>query len=113
MKLLIPVVSAMWFKYLVRVLCVMIIFIDIIDVGVHGVPIPLNETIPALIVFGDSVVDPGNNNYVKTIIKCNFPPYGRDFNGGQPTGRFSNGRVPSDLIGTDKSYITCLIYLGL
>ncbi|GMH06569.1 hypothetical protein Nepgr_008409 [Nepenthes gracilis] len=53
---------------------------------------------PAAIVFGDSVVDPGNNNYLPTVAKCNFPPYGRDFEGGKPTGRYSNGKVPSDFI---------------
>lgn len=59
------------------------------------------KTIPAVFVFGDSIVDPGNNNgNFKTIVKCNFPPYGRDFPGGKVTGRFSNGRVPSDFIGT-------------
>ncbi|KAL8143197.1 hypothetical protein V2J09_016229 [Rumex salicifolius] len=56
------------------------------------------ERFPGVIVFGDSIVDPGNNNYLNTIAKCNFPPYGRDFEGGIPTGRFSNGKVPSDLI---------------
>jgi len=61
---------------------------------------PENETVPALIVFGDSIVDPGNNNDINTLIKCNFQPYGRDFKGGQPTGRFSNGRVPSDFLGS-------------
>lgn len=64
-----------------------------------SIPLPPNQTVPALIVFGDSIVDPGNNNNVKTIVKCNFPPYGRDFAAGHPTGRFSNGRVPSDIIG--------------
>ncbi|KAI3420673.1 Lipase_GDSL domain-containing protein, partial [Psidium guajava] len=54
--------------------------------------------VPAVIVFGDSIVDPGNNNGIKTIVKCDFPPYGRDFTGGKPTGRFCNGRVPSDLL---------------
>ncbi|KAL6274121.1 hypothetical protein ACE6H2_024813 [Prunus campanulata] len=63
-----------------------------------AVTLPENETIPAVIVFGDSIVDPGNNNNIKTTVKCNFPPYGRDFIGRKPTGRFSNGRVPSDLI---------------
>ncbi|TQD85736.1 hypothetical protein C1H46_028652 [Malus baccata] len=63
-----------------------------------AVKLPNNEKIPALIVFGDSIVDPGNNNNIGTIVKCNFPPYGRDFIGKWPTGRFSNGRVPSDLI---------------
>ena len=65
-----------------------------------GLTLPKNVTIPALIVWGDSIVDPGNNNAVNTIIKCNFDPYGMDYDGGVPTGRFSNGRVPSDLIGT-------------
>nr|KYP38586.1 GDSL esterase/lipase EXL3 [Cajanus cajan] len=52
-----------------------------------------------VIVFGDSIVDPGNNNYFTTIVKCNFPPYGRDFaDGNHPTGRFSNGLVPSDIV---------------
>ncbi|KAL2483283.1 GDSL esterase/lipase [Forsythia ovata] len=54
--------------------------------------------VPAIIVFGDSSVDAGNNNYIPTIARSNFAPYGRDFNGGKPTGRFSNGRVPTDFI---------------
>lgn len=62
--------------------------------------LPNDETIPAVFAFGDSIVDSGNNNYISTLIKCNFPPYGRDFAGGnRPTGRFSNGLVPSDIIG--------------
>lgn len=62
--------------------------------------LPGNETIPALIVFGDSIVDTGSNNELITVAKCNFFPYGKDFPGGKPTGRFSNGKVPSDFIGT-------------
>ncbi|XVE87463.1 hypothetical protein DITRI_Ditri18aG0119400 [Diplodiscus trichospermus] len=62
--------------------------------------LPNNETIPAIFVFGDSIVDPGNNNNLKTIAKGNFLPYGRDFKEG-PTGRFSNGKVPSDLIAEE------------
>lgn len=58
-----------------------------------------NKTVPAVMVFGDSIVDSGNNNNLITMAKCNFPPYGRDFMGGKPTGRFSNGKIPSDLIG--------------
>ncbi|KAF5189057.1 GDSL esterase/lipase [Thalictrum thalictroides] len=54
--------------------------------------------VPAIIVFGDSTVDAGNNNYISTLLKSNFKPYGRDFPGGVPTGRFSNGRVPTDFI---------------
>lgn len=54
--------------------------------------------VPAIIVFGDSTVDSGNNNQMSTPLKSNFQPYGRDFFGGQPTGRFSNGRLPTDFI---------------
>ncbi|KAI8552054.1 hypothetical protein RHMOL_Rhmol06G0234600 [Rhododendron molle] len=54
--------------------------------------------VPAVIVFGDSSVDAGNNNGISTVLKSNFAPYGRDFYGGRATGRFSNGRVPSDFI---------------
>ncbi|CAH8386056.1 unnamed protein product [Eruca vesicaria subsp. sativa] len=43
-------------------------------------------------------MDTGNNNRLPTLLKCNFPPYGKDFPGGVATGRFSDGRVPSDLI---------------
>ncbi|ESW13669.1 hypothetical protein PHAVU_008G215600 [Phaseolus vulgaris] len=54
--------------------------------------------IPALIVFGDSSVDSGNNNVLSTVLKSNFKPYGRDFEGGRATGRFCNGRIPPDFI---------------
>ncbi|KAE8721749.1 GDSL esterase/lipase [Hibiscus syriacus] len=54
--------------------------------------------IPAIIVFGDSSVDAGNNNYIPTVARSNFQPYGRDFNGGRPTGRFSNGKITTDFI---------------
>lgn len=60
---------------------------------------PRNETTAAVFSFGDSILDTGNNNYIISLSKSNFPPYGRDFQGGKPTGRFSNGKVPSDLIG--------------
>ncbi|PWA79218.1 SGNH hydrolase-type esterase domain-containing protein [Artemisia annua] len=56
-----------------------------------------NNTVSAVFVFGDSTVDPGNNNYLVTISKGNFPPYGRDFANHEPTGRFSNGRLVPDI----------------
>ncbi|CAN8259347.1 unnamed protein product [Cochlearia groenlandica] len=72
-----------------------------------------NTTIPALIVFGDSIMDTGNNNDIPTLLKANFPPYGQDFPNGVPTGRFSDGRVPSDIIA-DKLGIAKTLppYLG-
>ncbi|XP_015161910.1 GDSL esterase/lipase EXL3-like [Solanum tuberosum] len=62
------------------------------------VQLPNNVVVKAVFAFGDSIVDQGNNNYIPTIAKCNFPPYGKDFNGGIPTGRFCNGKTPPDLI---------------
>ncbi|KAF9589494.1 hypothetical protein IFM89_024765 [Coptis chinensis] len=58
----------------------------------------IRAKVPAVIVFGDSTVDAGNNNQISTILKSNFRPYGKDFFGGVPTGRFSNGRLPTDFI---------------
>ncbi|XVF51204.1 hypothetical protein PTKIN_Ptkin04bG0165800 [Pterospermum kingtungense] len=52
-------------------------------------------------VFGDSLVDAGNNDYLFTLSKADSPPYGIDFkpSGGQPTGRFTNGRTIADIVG--------------
>ncbi|KAH1196243.1 GDSL esterase/lipase 5 [Glycine max] len=54
----------------------------------------------ALFVFGDSIFDVGNNNYINTTadIHANFFPYGETFFK-YPTGRFSDGRVIPDFIG--------------
>ncbi|OWM74967.1 hypothetical protein CDL15_Pgr021318 [Punica granatum] len=57
-----------------------------------------NGSIPAAFAFGDSILDTGNNNNLNTLSKCNFSPYGQDLLGGKPTGRFCDGKVPSDLI---------------
>lgn len=62
--------------------------------------------VPALYVFGDSTVDVGNNNFLETILKANFLPYGRDFDTRTPTGRFCDGRIATDytasLLGFDS-----------
>ncbi|KAF7077015.1 hypothetical protein CFC21_081607 [Triticum aestivum] len=51
-----------------------------------------------MLVFGDSTVDPGNNNRLQTVMRANFLPYGAGFLGGRPTGRFSNGRLITDIL---------------
>ncbi|CAM0912312.1 unnamed protein product [Alopecurus aequalis] len=51
-----------------------------------------------LLVFGDSTVDPGNNNRLRTTAKANFLPYGINFYGRRPTGRFTNGRLATDML---------------
>lgn len=60
------------------------------------------SNVSCILVFGDSSVDPGNNNVLRTSMKSNFPPYGKDFFNSLPTGRFCNGRLATDFIG--KSY---------
>ncbi|KAM0048875.1 putative triacylglycerol lipase [Helianthus debilis subsp. tardiflorus] len=57
-----------------------------------------NPKVSAVLVFGDSTSDPGNNNFILTPFKGNFPPYGRDFPNKKPTGRFTNGMLASDMI---------------
>ncbi|KAK1274890.1 GDSL esterase/lipase [Acorus gramineus] len=52
----------------------------------------------AMFVFGDSLVDPGNNNDLLTLAKANYFPNGIDFSGGA-TGRFCNGRTTADYLG--------------
>ncbi|XP_071702397.1 GDSL esterase/lipase LTL1-like isoform X2 [Rutidosis leptorrhynchoides] len=52
----------------------------------------------AFFVFGDSMVDSGNNNYMVTLIRADKPPYGIDYPGQVATGRFSNGYNIPDLI---------------
>ncbi|XP_068649578.1 GDSL esterase/lipase At5g41890 [Aristolochia californica] len=56
-----------------------------------------------LFIFGDSLVDAGNNDYLSTLSKADFPPYGIDFpaSGGRPTGRFTNGRTIADIVGQE------------
>nr|GMC82407.1 GDSL esterase/lipase 1-like [Ipomoea batatas] len=53
----------------------------------------------ALFAFGDSLFDPGNNNYINTttLLQANFWPYGESFFK-DPTGRFSDGRIVPDFI---------------
>ncbi|KAI4334299.1 hypothetical protein L6164_019009 [Bauhinia variegata] len=60
--------------------------------------------VPAFFIFGDSVVDVGNNNDLYTIVKANFPPYGRDFKNHMPTGRFCNGKLASDFTAENLGF---------
>ncbi|XP_044467583.1 GDSL lipase-like isoform X5 [Mangifera indica] len=53
----------------------------------------------AVFVFGDSLYDPGNNDFLNISIdlKADYPPYGETFFK-YPTGRCSDGRLISDFI---------------
>ncbi|XP_074264136.1 GDSL esterase/lipase At1g33811 [Silene latifolia] len=49
-------------------------------------------------IFGDSLVDNGNNNEILTLARANYQPYGIDYPIG-PTGRFCNGKTVVDALG--------------
>ncbi|ESW19958.1 hypothetical protein PHAVU_006G169100 [Phaseolus vulgaris] len=55
------------------------------------------QQVPCYFIFGDSLVDNGNNNRLNSLAKANYLPYGIDFSGG-PTGRFSNGKTTVDVV---------------
>ncbi|XP_044971261.1 GDSL esterase/lipase APG-like [Hordeum vulgare subsp. vulgare] len=80
----------------VRILVVLLIclFVGLTAHGKEALPV-----VPGIMFFGDSLLSIGSNNYIKTVVKANVAPYGRDFKDHVATGRFSNGKVLSDFIG--------------
>lgn len=73
---------------------------QVLVLGLVGVSEGQGGLVPGVFIFGDSVVDAGNNNNLYTLVKANFPPYGRDFKQHLPTGRFCNGKLATDFTGT-------------
>ncbi|KAJ9128922.1 hypothetical protein P3X46_034329 [Hevea brasiliensis] len=74
-------------------------------VDIHQIrQVAAKHNVTCVLIFGDSSVDPGNNNRLSTSMKSNFLPYGRDFFNGRPTGRFSNGRLATDFIAEAIGY---------
>ena len=58
-------------------------------------------------VFGDSLTEVGNNNYLQlSLARSDYPHYGIDFDAAKPTGRFTNGRTIGDII---CKYFTSLL----
>ncbi|GAB4847033.1 hypothetical protein Ancab_026045 [Ancistrocladus abbreviatus] len=81
---------------------VMVVFISLMGcVVVQGKD--NDNSLGASFIFGDSLVDAGNNNYFRTLSKANMPPNGIDFkpSGGNPTGRYTNGRTIGDIVGDE------------
>ncbi|KAL3645054.1 hypothetical protein CASFOL_010234 [Castilleja foliolosa] len=86
----------------------------VIILGVAAVAMvaPAVEGTRAFFVFGDSLVDNGNNNYLATTARADSPPYGIDYPSHCPTGRFSNGYNIPDLISQAIGSETTLPYLS-
>ncbi|KAF9600581.1 hypothetical protein IFM89_010067 [Coptis chinensis] len=75
----------------------LLLFISLLSVVKGG------EGLGASFIFGDSLVDAGNNNYLSSLSRADMRPNGIDFkaNGGKPTGRFTNGRTIGDIVGEE------------
>lgn len=68
--------------------------------SIHGLEAVTFASIPGVYVFGDSLADAGNNNYLPiSLRKAIYPPNGIDFPYHIPTGRFCNGKNAADVIG--------------
>lgn len=80
-----------------------VVVVIVIMSALEGMAMSLQQNtkkFSCILVFGDSSVDPGNNNHLNTSFKANFPPYGKNLFHGQCSGRFTNGKLPTDMTGT-------------
>ncbi|KAH0847318.1 hypothetical protein HID58_091752 [Brassica napus] len=99
--------------------CLLLIFLFLLNVSTINSkrskvePVLFGGNFQALYVIGDSLVDSGNNNNLNTSVKANFAPYGSDFEGGKPTGRFSNGKTIADYIAIYYGLPLAPAYMGL
>ncbi|CAN6282373.1 unnamed protein product [Urochloa humidicola] len=69
--------------------------------------------VPALYVLGDSQADVGNNNYLFTLLRADFPHNGVDYPGQQATGRFSNGHNFVDFLTASLDVATPPAYRSI
>ncbi|XP_048328833.1 GDSL esterase/lipase At5g37690 isoform X2 [Ziziphus jujuba] len=73
-----------------------------------------SATPPVTFVFGDSLTEVGNNNFLQySLAKSNYPWYGIDYASGQATGRFTNGRTIGDIISAKLGISSPPPYLSL
>ncbi|PIA25710.1 hypothetical protein AQUCO_10800008v1 [Aquilegia coerulea] len=84
---------------------------------VLGLVLVLSIVVPqaearAFFVFGDSLVDNGNNNFLATTARADAYPYGIDYPTHRATGRFSNGFNIPDLISQAIGEEATLPYLS-
>ncbi|TXG61708.1 hypothetical protein EZV62_013071 [Acer yangbiense] len=84
--------------YCFNIICVTLLLLTSVEASV--LEEKSSTSTSAFFIFGDSSVDPGNNNYINTIPEnqANYKPYGQNGFFQRPTGRFSDGRVIVDFI---------------
>ncbi|KAB2605931.1 GDSL esterase/lipase [Pyrus ussuriensis x Pyrus communis] len=72
------------------------------------------QMVPAIYVFGDSLADVGNNNYLKiSLVKADFPHNGVDYPDKVATGRFGNGKNSADFLAEKVGLPPSPPYLAL
>lgn len=77
---------------------VVMVVLVLVDIQGYYYAAKAEPQVPCYFIFGDSLVDNGNNNQLSSLARANYLPYGIDFPNG-PTGRFSNGKTTVDVIG--------------
>jgi hypothetical protein len=92
----ITMASSSWLAFLLPVLCLLLGTTSSVDAA------------RAFFVFGDSLVDNGNNNFLITAARADSPPYGIDTPDHRATGRFSNGKNVPDIISKCRSSLFSL-----
>ncbi|XP_062220718.1 GDSL esterase/lipase At5g33370-like [Phragmites australis] len=93
--------ASSWLAFLLPVLCLGMLQ-----------ALPTSHAARAFFVFGDSLVDNGNNNYLITEARADTPPYGIDTPDHRATGRFSNGKNVPDIISEHLGAEPLLPYLS-
>ncbi|KAL8166948.1 hypothetical protein V2J09_008447 [Rumex salicifolius] len=79
--------------------CVLSSIIIFIVISMRALAVRGEALAPAVYLFGDSLADVGNNNYLPlSIAKADFIHNGIDFPSHKPTGRFSNGKNAADFL---------------
>nr|XP_043613318.1 GDSL esterase/lipase At5g33370-like [Erigeron canadensis] len=92
-------------------MCILLLyFVSLLAMGVRG-DLKVNQPRP-FFVFGDSLVDNGNNNFLITMARADAPPYGIDTPSHRPNGRFSNGLNIPDIISEHMGTEPVLPYLS-
>lgn len=77
---------------------VALLVVVVVNLGLWSSGVGAAPQVPCYFIFGDSLVDNGNNNQLQSLARADYLPYGIDFPGG-PSGRFSNGKTTVDAIG--------------
>uniref|UniRef100_A0A1J3EVX5 GDSL esterase/lipase n=1 Tax=Noccaea caerulescens TaxID=107243 RepID=A0A1J3EVX5_NOCCA len=80
-----------------------LVYVLVLVLGL-GYKVKAEPIVPCYFIFGDSLVDNGNNNGLVSVARADYYPYGIDLDSGRPTGRFSNGKTTVDQIATQLGF---------